>query len=85
MENLLELILDGIGADLQGCSHSGGVGHRISQPVDDLNYIVVELDFNERGQAEALLAKLTRKVWGSSSAAPALDGAPRTRILTSAG
>ncbi|MDQ5862879.1 MAG: hypothetical protein M3536_11515 [Actinomycetota bacterium] len=64
---------------------SGVVGHRISQPVDDSHYVVVELDFNERGQAEQLLANLKSRVWNSSSAAPALNGAPRTRILESAG
>jgi hypothetical protein len=64
---------------------SGVVGHRISQPVGDAHYVVVELDFRERGQAEKLLAELKSKVWNSSSAAPALNGAPQTRILESAG
>lgn len=64
---------------------SGVVGHRISQPVGDAHYVVVELDFRERGQAEKLLADLKSKVWNSSSAAPALSGAPQTRILESAG
>lgn len=64
---------------------SGVVGHRISQPVDDSHYVVVELDFKERGQAEQLLATLKDRVWSSSTAAPALNGAPRTRILESAG
>ncbi|RAX47657.1 hypothetical protein DQ354_01450 [Arthrobacter sp. AQ5-06] len=64
---------------------SGVVGQRISQPVDDSHYVVVELDFNDRGQAERLLANLQSKVWNSSSASPALNGAPRTRILESAG
>ena len=63
---------------------SGVVGHRIFQPVDDTHYVVVELDFKERGQAEQLLANLKDRVWNSSSAAPALNGAPRTRILESA-
>lgn len=64
---------------------SGVVGHRISQPVDDSHYVVVELDFNQRGQAEQLLANLKSRVWNSSSAAPALNGAPTTRILESVG
>ncbi|HAG59203.1 MAG TPA: hypothetical protein DIT15_09015 [Arthrobacter bacterium] len=63
---------------------SGVIGHRISQPVDDSHYVVVELDFNERGQAEQLLANLKSKVWNSPSASPALNGAPQTRILESA-
>jgi hypothetical protein len=63
---------------------SGVIDHRISQPVDDSHYVVVELDFNERVQAEQLLSNLKSKVWNSSSASPALNGAPQTRILESA-
>jgi hypothetical protein len=63
---------------------SGVTGHRISRPVDDPHYVVVELDFERRDQAEALLANLHAKVWNSSVAAPALLGAPKSRILESA-
>lgn len=65
-------------------SASGVTGHRIGRPVEDPHYVVVELDFEQRHQAEALLAKLQETVWNSSSAAPALQGAPITRILESA-
>lgn len=64
---------------------SGVVAHRIGRPVDDSHYVVVELDFNERGQAERLLANLEDRVWNSSAASPALNGAPQTRIIESAG
>ncbi|MEO8284171.1 MAG: hypothetical protein ABI568_12345 [Pseudarthrobacter sp.] len=64
---------------------SGVVGHRISRPVNDSHYVVVELDFNELNQAEQLLVNLQAKVWNSTSASPALNGAPQTRILESAG
>ncbi len=63
---------------------SGVTAHRISRPVDDARYVVVELDFEQPGQAEAFLAKLQAKVWSSPDAAPALLGAPKTRILESA-
>ena len=63
---------------------SGVTAHRISRPVDDPNYVVVELDFEGRDQAEALLANLQANVWNSSTVAPALQGAPKTRILESA-
>ena len=63
---------------------SGVTAHRISRPVDDPRYVVVELDFEQRAQAEALLAKLQATVWNSPEAAPALKGAPKTRILESA-
>ncbi|MGM9473677.1 hypothetical protein ACS5PJ_16945 [Pseudarthrobacter sp. YS3] len=63
---------------------SGVVGHRISRPVDDSHYVVVELDFNELREAEQLLANLKAKVWNSPAVSPALHGAPQTRILESA-
>jgi hypothetical protein len=63
---------------------SGVTAYRISRPVDDAHYVVVELDFEQRGQAEALLANLQSKVWNSAEAAPALEGAPKTRILEAA-
>ena len=63
---------------------SGVTAHRISRPVDDPHSVVVELDFEQRAQAEALLAKLHANVWNSSDAAPALLGAPKSRILESA-
>jgi hypothetical protein len=63
---------------------SGVTTHRISRPVDDPHSVVVELDFEQRAQAEALLARLHAEVWNSSDAAPALLGAPKTRILESA-
>ncbi|MET1021855.1 MAG: hypothetical protein ABWX69_06610 [Arthrobacter sp.] len=63
---------------------SGVTAHRISRPVDDPNYVVVELDFESRDQAERLLADLQANVWNSSTVAPALLGAPKTRILESA-
>jgi hypothetical protein len=60
---------------------SGVTAHRIGRPVDDPHYVVVELDLGSREQAEALLATLRQKVWNSPAAAPALQGAPTTRIL----
>lgn len=66
-------------------TEAGVTAHRISRPVDDPQYVVVELDFGQRVQAEALLAKLQERVWNSPAAAPALQGTPTTRILESAG
>lgn len=66
-------------------SASGVVSQRISRPVDDPHYVVVELDFAALEQAEQLLANLKAKVWNSPVAAPALTGPPQTRIVESAG
>ncbi|MER5295277.1 hypothetical protein ABT382_24890 [Streptomyces pharetrae] len=61
---------------------SAGVRHhRVQRPVDDPAYIVVDLDFDEVADAERFLGFLQTKVWSSSETAPALAGAPRTRIL----
>jgi hypothetical protein len=60
---------------------SGVLAHRISQPVDDGNYIVVDLDFAMAEQAQRFLGFLREKVWASPANAPALVGDPQTRIL----
>ena len=56
--------------------------HRIRRPLDDPNYVVVELDFDTTEQAEACRAALHR-LWASRAAAPALLGAPQARIVES--
>jgi hypothetical protein len=62
---------------------SGVRSYRILRPTDDLNYVMIDLDFDNLSAAEAALAALG-KVWQSataqSSTAPALSGSPQTRI-----
>ena len=60
---------------------SGVVAYRIGRPGEDEKYIVVELDFERRDQAEAFLAKLRSSVWNSPDVAPALAGSPQTRVI----
>ena len=55
---------------------------RVQHPVDDLNYIVVDLDFETAAEASVFLAFLHDRVWSSADSAPALAGTPQTRILT---
>jgi hypothetical protein len=55
--------------------------HRIHQPVDDPAYVLIELDFGSAGEAEEFLGFLTNQVWSTPQNAPALAGAPKTRIL----
>src|SRR5436190_542951 len=64
---------------------SGVRGHRILQPVDDAHYVVVDLDFQTTGEAEKFLDFLRTTVWSSPENAPALAGAPQTKILEPAG
>lgn len=54
--------------------------HRVSRPLDDPNYVVVELEFDTRDEAEACHAALG-ELWRSGTAAPALVGDPRVRIV----
>jgi len=61
---------------------AGVRAQRVHQPVGDENYILVELDFDEVGQAEAFKGFLETQVWSSPEASPALDGTPKARILT---
>ncbi|HEX2074614.1 MAG TPA: hypothetical protein VHF92_12585 [Geodermatophilus sp.] len=60
----------------------GGVcGERVRHPVDDDHYVIVDLDFPTRHQAQAFLRFLETAVWSSRDAAPALAGTPRARLL----
>lgn len=60
---------------------SGVRGHRISRPVDDPHYVVIDLDFAATPEAERFLTFLRTKVWSSRESSPALVGEPRTTIL----
>ena len=60
----------------------GGVlEERISQPVDDPHYIVIDLTFESVSAAEAFRSFLVERVWSSSESAPALVGPPRAVVL----
>lgn len=55
-------------------------GYLISHPVDDPNYLMIDLAFDSAGAAEGFLVQL-HKIWKTPAASPALIGAPVTRIL----
>ncbi|SNT37565.1 hypothetical protein SAMN05421812_105123 [Asanoa hainanensis] len=57
--------------------------HRVLLPVDDERYVTVDLDFATVEAAQRFLAFLQTTVWSDPDRAPALVGAPRTRILSS--
>jgi hypothetical protein len=61
--------------------HSGVRRHQIFQPVDDTNYVVLDLEFESESEAEAYLGWLRREVWSSREASPALAGGPQTRVV----
>jgi hypothetical protein len=61
---------------------ASGVTHeRVSRPAGDQRYVIIDLDFAERGQAESFLGFLETQIWSSAQNSPALSGKPRTSIL----
>src|SRR5580692_13118781 len=61
---------------------SAGVrGCAIRRPVDDPNYLMLDLEFDTAGQAEAFAGFLHQHVWSSPVSSPGLAGTPQTRIL----
>jgi hypothetical protein len=61
---------------------AGVQAQRIQHPVDDPNYIIIDLDFTTTDQAQQFLAFLNTNVWSSTGNAPALAGTPQTKLLT---
>jgi hypothetical protein len=53
----------------------------IRQPVDDPKYLMLDLEFDSAGRAEAFAGFLQQYVWSSPAASPGLAGEPQTRIL----
>ena len=65
-----------------GIRHDAGVrAERVSRPVDDSRYVLVDLDFDTFDAAHAFLQFLTTKVWAVQENAPALSGTPHTKIM----
>jgi hypothetical protein len=59
-----------------------GVQHcRVLRPVDDQQYVCIDLDFATVDAAEQFLEFLQSSVWSDTSRSPALAGNPQTRIL----
>jgi hypothetical protein len=61
---------------------AGVRAQRVYQPVDDEQYIYIQLDFDSIEQAAAFQRFLETNVWASAEASPGLSGAPRARVLT---
>lgn len=60
---------------------AGVRGERVFRPADDPRYVLIDLDFDTLDAAQAFLQFLTTKVWAVQENAPALSGAPQTKIL----
>ena len=62
-------------------ANAGVLGFMIRQPVDDPQYLMLDLEFDTADRAEAFARFLKQHVWSSVAASPGLAGTPRTRIL----
>ncbi len=62
-------------------ANAGVRGFTIRQPVDDPTYLMLDMEFDTAGRAEAFAEFLHQQVWASPASSPALAGAPQTRIL----
>ncbi len=67
-------------SDPVGRERSGVRRYQVLRPIDNPNYVMIDLDFDSARAAEAFLAAM-REVWRSPKAAPALAGSPQTRIV----
>lgn len=54
--------------------------YQVYRPVDDPNYIAVDLEFDSRDEAEAFKLGL-EELWRSPQATPLLGDVPRARIV----
>lgn len=60
---------------------AGVTDARVAQPINDDQYIVVDLRFSSRANATSFLEFLERHVWSTSANSPGLAGQPRTMVL----
>jgi hypothetical protein len=60
---------------------SGVRRYRVLRPIHEPNYVAIDLEFDNAGDAEAYLAALRRQFYSSRQASPASDGGPKTRIV----
>jgi len=60
---------------------AGVRAQRVQCPAGDPRYVVVDLDFQTRRDAEAFLRFLQAQVWRIPQNAPALAGSPQAMIL----
>ena len=60
---------------------AGVRSYRIQRPIDDPDYLMIDLDFDDVVGAEALLAILRERIWASPENSPGLAGQPRARIV----
>jgi hypothetical protein len=60
---------------------AGVRAQRVQRPVDNRQFVVIDLDFDSADAARSFLGFLTARVWGNPESSPALAGTPQTMIL----
>lgn len=60
---------------------SGVTAQQVRRPVDDAQYVVIDLDFDTVAEADSFLNFLETTVWATPANSPALVGSPRARVL----
>lgn len=66
-------------ADLRAAA--GVRSHVIRRPIDDADYVVIDLEFDAEPAAAAFLETLRTRIWSTPSNSPALAGEPITQLL----
>lgn len=67
-------------SDPVGREQGGVRRYRISRPVDEPDYVVVDLEFDDRDRAVAFQGALER-MWASPQAQQLLGSTPRARLV----
>ena len=67
-------------SDPIGRERSGVRSYQVLRPIDDPNYVMIDLEFDNVKTTEEFLTSL-REMWRSAAAAPALVGSPQTHIV----
>ncbi|MGO9218997.1 MAG: hypothetical protein ACLP5E_14740 [Streptosporangiaceae bacterium] len=65
----------------QARTEAGVRSFTIRSPVDDPQYLMLDLEFDSAAPARTFAAFLMQHVWSSPASSPGLAGAPQTRIL----
>lgn len=62
---------------------AGVRAQRVLRPVDNQQFVVIDLDFDGVSEAQSFLGFLTTQVWANPENSPGLSGTPETMILES--
>jgi len=67
-------------SDPAGRERSGVRSYQVLRPIDDPNYVMIDLEFDNLKASEDFLTSM-REVWRSATATAVLADSPQTRIV----